>query len=68
MTQLTMRIDGMHCGACIRRVTQTLQNVPGTKVEEVRIGAARVQVDDASAGPDLISSLKKAGYSAHLEQ
>jgi copper chaperone CopZ len=68
MTQLTLRIDGMHCGACVRRVTQTLQKVPGTEVQEVRVGAARVQVENAAAGPALVSSLERAGYPAHLEQ
>jgi copper chaperone CopZ len=68
MTQLTLRIDGMHCGACVRRVTQTLQKVPGTEVQEVRVGAARVQVEDDTVGPALISSLEKAGYPSHLEQ
>lgn len=65
MSEFTLHIDGMHCGACVRRVTQTLQRVPGTTVEEVRIGAARVQAEDP--GP-LVAALAKAGYPAHPEQ
>jgi copper chaperone len=69
MDSLTLRIDGMHCGACVRRVTQALQKSEGTEVEEVRIGAARVQVADATeAAPALIHTLAKAGYTAHVEQ
>jgi copper chaperone len=65
---LTLRIDGMHCGACVRRVTQALQKVEGAEVQEVRIGAARVQVEDAAAAEsDLLASIANAGYSAHVE-
>ena len=66
---LTLRIDGMHCGACVRRVTQALQKVEGAEVQEVRIGAARVQVEDAAAAESaLLASIAKAGYSAYVEQ
>jgi len=68
MKDVTLRIDGMHCGACIRRVTQALQKVDGVEVAEVRLGAARVQVEDASiAGPALLAAITKAGFSAHTE-
>lgn len=65
MSEFTLRIDGMHCGACVRRVGQALSAVPEAQVEEVRIGAARVQAPDAQAA---VEALAKAGYTAHLEQ
>jgi copper chaperone len=69
MSEITLRIDGMHCGACVRRVTQALQTVDGIEVEEVRLGAARVQVKDKQAAePALLASIAKAGFSAHIEQ
>jgi copper chaperone len=73
MFEINLRIDGMHCGSCIRRVTQSLQAVPGTEVAEVRLGAARVEVPEG-VGPDdnlidsLIAGLGKAGFSAQLEK
>ena len=67
MREVTLRIDGMHCGACIRRVTQALQGAPGTEVEEVRIGAARVQLSGESAPEPLIAALATAGFEAHEE-
>ena len=68
MAEVTLRIEGMHCGACVRRVSQALGSAPGVKVEEVRIGAARV----SSAGEELpgapaIAALEKAGYKAQIE-
>jgi copper chaperone CopZ len=64
MSEVTLNIDGMHCGACVRRVTQTLERIPGTEVVEVRIGAARVNAEDAA---QVVAALAKAGYTAHPE-
>ena len=68
MAEFTLHIDGMHCGACVRRVSQALTATEGLNVEEVRLGAARVQAAD---GPEpvalAIAALAKAGYTARLE-
>jgi copper chaperone len=55
----------MHCGSCIRRVTQTLNSLPGTHAQEVRVGSARIQT---SASPEQIQqALTAAGYPAFVE-
>lgn len=64
MSEIVLNIEGMHCGACVRRVTQALEHVSGAQVEEVRIGAARVKVDDPAPA---IAALAKAGYTAHVQ-
>ena len=62
---ITLRIDNMHCAACIRRVTQALAAVPGTRVEEVQLGAARI---DTTASPDaLLAAVAKTGFPARIE-
>lgn len=68
-SQFSIRIDGMHCGSCVRRVTQALSTVDGLQVDEVRIGAARLQ----STLPEppvtaAIASLAKIGFTAHLDE
>lgn len=69
MAEYTLHIEGMHCGACIRRVTQALASIEGTHVQEVRLGAARISSSKDPAPVDLsIATLAKAGYTAHLEQ
>ena len=68
MAELTLRIDGMHCGACVRRVSQALGAIPGIEVNEVRVGEARVTVTDEPGPVEFaIAALAKAGYAAHLE-
>jgi copper chaperone len=65
MATLTLRIDNMHCGSCIRRVTMALNGLPDTHAEEVRVGSARVT---SSATPDQIQqTLTAAGYPTLVE-
>ncbi len=69
MSEFTLQIDGMHCGSCIRRVSQALAAVEGAKVSEVRVGAARLTSTAEPAPVELaIAALAKAGYTAHQEQ
>jgi len=44
MATVTVNIDGMHCGACVRRVRSALEKVPGVTVREVEVGHATVEV------------------------
>jgi copper chaperone CopZ len=68
MTEFTLRIENMHCGSCVRRVTQALAAEPGVEVKEVRIGAARFAAPDAATPDAAIAALTKAGYTARLEE
>lgn len=69
MSEVVLKIDGMHCGACIRRVTQALNTSGPFTVEEVRLGAARFHASDSvpDAASTAIAALAKAGYKAHQE-
>ncbi len=53
MPEFTLRIDNMHCGSCIRRVSQALASTPGLEVKEVRVGAARLSSDENPAPVEL---------------
>ena len=68
MTEFILRIDGMHCGACVKRVTQALASQPGLAVKEVQIGAARIESDQQAAAKQAVEALAKAGYKAHPEE
>lgn len=69
MAQFTLKIDGMHCGSCVRRVGQVLASTPGIAVDEVQVGAARLSSSEEPAPVEAaIAAVAKAGYTAHLEQ
>ncbi|MGA2889785.1 MAG: heavy-metal-associated domain-containing protein [Terracidiphilus sp.] len=68
MAEFTLQIDGMHCGACVKRVSQALTAVEGVVVDEVRVGTARLTSTFAPPPIDLaLAALAKAGFTAHLE-
>jgi copper chaperone CopZ len=69
MAEFTLHIDGMHCGSCVRRVSQALASTNGVVVNEVRVGAARFTSTVDPAPVDLVlAAVAKAGYTARLEQ
>jgi copper chaperone CopZ len=72
MAEFTLKIDGMHCGSCVRRVSQALASAPGVVVNEVSVGKATLSSSEAPAPIDqaidlAIAAIAKAGYTAHLE-
>lgn len=67
MAEFVLRIDGMHCGACVRRVSQALAT-EGLDVKEVRLGAARIDSQQDPPPVDrALAVIQKAGYRAHLD-
>jgi copper chaperone len=69
MAEITLQIDGMHCGSCIRRVTQAIHNAGAFDVEEVRLGAARFKAaEDAASVQAAIAALAKAGFAARVNE
>ncbi len=63
--QLSLAIEGMHCDGCVRRVTAALETVPGSEVEKVEVGAARVSFDTGKATKEeLIDAVNRIGFKA----
>ena len=68
MANFTLKIDGMHCASCVRRVSLALASTPGVVVEEVIVGSAKMSAAEQPAPVDAaIAALAKAGFAAHLE-
>jgi copper chaperone len=67
MAEFTLKIDGMHCGGCVRRVSQTLGAMEGVTVNEVRVGTAKVDAASQDAVDRAIAALNEDGYKAQLE-
>jgi copper chaperone CopZ len=63
MKSLTVNISGMHCDACVSRVKQSLETVPGVDVEDVQVGTAKMKYDEAIANPAAIqAAIRKIGF------
>jgi copper chaperone len=65
MTALNLEISGMHCGACVRRVTAALEKIQGVQVGAVEVGSARVEYDPSLTDVATITAaVGKIGFSA----
>lgn len=61
----TLKIEGMHCGNCVRRVKTALEAVDGVTLEEVEVGRATGSYDPEETSPAVLAELvTKAGYQA----
>ncbi len=63
MNQITIPINGMSCGGCVRNVQQALGRLPGVVVEKVTVGSATVKYDPSVTDRDAIfATIERAGY------
>ncbi len=65
--ETTLKIPAIHCGGCVKMVTQTLEALPSVKVTEADPATKLVQVrfDESAASLDRIrEALDEVGFSA----
>jgi copper chaperone len=68
MKQATLHIEGMSCGHCLNAVNHALGELPGVRIDEVRLGRADVSYDEATTRPaDLEAAVNEAGYRATVQ-
>lgn len=61
---ITLAIDNMTCGHCVRDVTDALSAVPGVTVKSVAVGSAVIETADGRATGKAVGALEEAGYPA----
>ncbi len=65
MRSLTLHIEGMSCGHCLNAVNQALAQLPGVRLEALRIGRADLEYDETAIEPGRIeAAVTEAGYRA----
>ena len=65
MERVTLEVQGMSCGHCVRSVDEALKSVEGVQVEQVTIGSAIVSFDPEKVTMGtLIDAVADAGYDA----
>ena len=63
---VTLRIGGMTCASCVRRVERALNRVEGVDEASVNFASstARVSLGGAIAADELVAAVERAGYDA----
>jgi copper chaperone len=65
---VNVKIDGMHCGGCVRRVHAALAKVDGVDIRNVTVGAAQIAIDEQKAHvEDALEAVSNIGFSARVE-
>ena len=69
MPRVRLKIRGMTCAACVRRVEKALARVPGVESALVNLATeeAEVALKEPVAPEVLIEAVQKTGYAAELE-
>ena len=63
--EVKLKIGGMHCDACVRRVRMALGKVDGVEVKDVEVGSAQIAIDPSRATPDAaIDAVNGIGFTA----
>jgi copper chaperone len=66
--KLNLAIDGMHCGACVRRVTLALQKLDGVEAGtvQVEVGSAAMNYDaEKATQQEIVDAVNAIGFTAH---
>jgi copper chaperone len=69
METLTLKVNGMTCGGCVRSVKKVLESVPGVRSAEVSLERAQATVllDAAAGSPAILAALRAAVEAAGYE-
>lgn len=68
MDTITLRVEGMSCGHCVRAVTGALEAVPGVRGARVDLEAGRAEVEHDGADPEaLVAAVMDEGYEAEAK-
>jgi copper chaperone CopZ len=67
MGVVTLHIEGMSCGHCLKAVNAALDRVAGSGLESVQMGRAVVNLTgDGPTTDDLVTAVEEAGYKVAL--
>jgi copper chaperone len=67
--RISLSIEGMHCEACVRRVTNALNSVEGVRADSVKVGSANVTFNPETVKPEQIAAaVDRIGFTAHVER
>ena len=66
MKTITLNIEGMHCGGCVKSVTRVLTELDGVQSADVQLeGKANITLDENRVNvAQLIEVIEDAGFDA----
>ena len=62
MARYQLNIEGMSCGHCVRAVREALKVIPGVRVEDVSVGRAVVECEEARLPKKILTAIADEGF------
>jgi copper chaperone len=63
MKSIELTIQGMNCGHCVKAVQSAIASVAGATATEVKVGSAKVDLDESIAGFEQIAkAVEEEGF------
>ena len=62
MSTLTLRVPGMTCRHCVRKVTAALRDVPGVQLVQADLTTTTVVLRGEPTVADVLAALDQAGF------
>ena len=60
---LKLSIDGMHCGGCVTRLSNTLRRIEGVELQRAEVGAAELAYDEQRVSKeDIAAAIERTGF------
>ncbi len=67
--EFDLRIEGMSCGGCVRRVTAALKGLEGVVVDSVEVGRASGHFEGGDVVlSDLLGVIERLGFRARPDE
>lgn len=63
---ITLKIEGMSCSHCKKRVEEAIRSVKGVTDVKVDLNSGIAEISGFASPKDLISAVIKAGYNAQI--
>lgn len=60
---LKLNIEGMHCGGCVTRLSNTLRKLEGVDLRHAEVGAAELSYDDQRiSSKEIAAAIERIGF------
>jgi copper chaperone len=63
---ILLRVEGMHCQSCVRRLSAALGRLEGVEVVAVEVGSARL-LADRSRRNRILEAVAEAGFAGTIQ-
>jgi len=63
MALCEIRVSGMHCGSCVKRLKKALDSLANVKVHSVDVGLVEIELFAEDARERVEAAITSAGYS-----